>query len=516
MAPTQDQPQFYPSYQVNTLYCLYYILNTFLSCDFACQYRGGSSHRPSSAGTSRSRSQQSRNSSGTTNIYVANSNPQNIASSNAGVFGQQIPSANNRPQSAGAYRSSNNSNSSSISNNQSNQGSYSQSNSNTNRGPVTLGAGYAYPTSAPITQGSNPTSLPNPNSSSNSSNNPSNSSSNILYSYYSNRPKSAGSSRTASSNPASGNVQAASNNSNQSSIHIPSLPATAGATSNNNTNWKTSFKLHYGSNPADNSLPNPNATSDSSQTPFKTPIETTMPSFGTVSVNSTVQASTVNSSATPSAPLQPPPPASSSRPSSASSRIRTAINESQKYGNASGTNVAGSASQNAVVTSKTNADGIIDDDEDGSDFLAGEGGLVDPGLGGGKLGDALGEEGTSMEDFLDHDESEGGRIGSRSQHPEVSIGTATANSNRFSGSTDLRHSSVDSYGLSSQGHSHLTSASGSELDGEIVEIGLSTVPNNFCSIKDAVELRKLIQMTSHARGGIVPSSSAVCIHFFIC
>jgi hypothetical protein len=39
--------------------------------------------------------------------------------------------------------------------------------------------------------------------------------------------------------------------------------------------------------------------------------------------------------------------------------------------------------------------------------------------------------------------------------------------------------------------------------------GLSTIPNQFCTILDAVELKKLLLLSSGSRGGIVPSSSAV-------
>ena len=41
------------------------------------------------------------------------------------------------------------------------------------------------------------------------------------------------------------------------------------------------------------------------------------------------------------------------------------------------------------------------------------------------------------------------------------------------------------------------------------DIGLSTVPNRYCTVRDAIELRKLLQLSKGSRGGIVPSSSAV-------
>ena len=42
-----------------------------------------------------------------------------------------------------------------------------------------------------------------------------------------------------------------------------------------------------------------------------------------------------------------------------------------------------------------------------------------------------------------------------------------------------------------------------------VDIGLSTVPNKYCTVREAIELRKLLLLSKGSRGGIAPSSSAV-------
>jgi serine/threonine protein kinase len=42
-----------------------------------------------------------------------------------------------------------------------------------------------------------------------------------------------------------------------------------------------------------------------------------------------------------------------------------------------------------------------------------------------------------------------------------------------------------------------------------MSVGLSTVPNQFCSAREAIELRKLLLLSNGSRGGIVPSSTAV-------
>ena len=44
---------------------------------------------------------------------------------------------------------------------------------------------------------------------------------------------------------------------------------------------------------------------------------------------------------------------------------------------------------------------------------------------------------------------------------------------------------------------------------EPLHVGLTTVPNQFCSAREALELKKLLVMSKGSRGGIVPSSTAV-------
>jgi 5'-AMP-activated protein kinase catalytic alpha subunit len=42
-----------------------------------------------------------------------------------------------------------------------------------------------------------------------------------------------------------------------------------------------------------------------------------------------------------------------------------------------------------------------------------------------------------------------------------------------------------------------------------VDIGLSTVPNKYCTVREALELKKLLLLSKGSRGGIAPSTSAV-------
>ena len=54
-----------------------------------------------------------------------------------------------------------------------------------------------------------------------------------------------------------------------------------------------------------------------------------------------------------------------------------------------------------------------------------------------------------------------------------------------------------------------TSASLDSLTEELVDIGISTVPNQFCSVRDAVDLKRMLLLTHGVRGGLVPSSTSV-------
>eukprot|EP01035_Chromulina_nebulosa_P020996 gene20996-27209_t len=93
----------------------------------------------------------------------------------------------------------------------------------------------------------------------------------------------------------------------------------------------------------------------------------------------------------------------------------------------------------------------------------------------------------------EYDDDMDGKIFSRS-HPEVST-TTPSQSIDLNGqitNIDIRNSSIDS------------------MNDDNIDLGLSTLPNQFCNKKDASELKKLILFSNnnHA-GGMVPSSSAV-------
>jgi serine/threonine protein kinase len=71
----------------------------------------------------------------------------------------------------------------------------------------------------------------------------------------------------------------------------------------------------------------------------------------------------------------------------------------------------------------------------------------------------------------------------------------------LSSTSQVRNTSMDSF-------SNLSN--GVIIDPEaMLHIGLSTVPNQFCTKQDALELKKLLLLSNGVRGGIVPSSSAV-------
>jgi hypothetical protein len=98
----------------------------------------------------------------------------------------------------------------------------------------------------------------------------------------------------------------------------------------------------------------------------------------------------------------------------------------------------------------------------------------------------------------EEEEMDGKPVDQSRSHPEVSLTTPSASLELAHGSShhggsgvDVRNSSLDSF---SEDH---------------IVVGLSTVPNQFCTKRDAFELRKLLALSSGTRGGIVPSSSAV-------
>ncbi|RZJ75133.1 MAG: hypothetical protein EOO45_06545, partial [Flavobacterium sp.] len=107
----------------------------------------------------------------------------------------------------------------------------------------------------------------------------------------------------------------------------------------------------------------------------------------------------------------------------------------------------------------------------------------------------LGVENMNTDNINKHDDEEmdGKPIDSRS-HPEVSMTTPSASLELANGSSvavDVRNTSLDSFSEDN------------------INIGVSTVPNQFCTKRDALELKKLLVLAAGARGGIVPSSSAV-------
>jgi hypothetical protein len=89
------------------------------------------------------------------------------------------------------------------------------------------------------------------------------------------------------------------------------------------------------------------------------------------------------------------------------------------------------------------------------------------------------------------DEMDGKKIStSRLSAPEVSM-TTPSHSLVIAGDVDARNSSLYTEVYEDQ------------------SVGLSTVPNRFCSVAEAHELKKILLLAKGSRGGIVPSSTAV-------
>jgi serine/threonine protein kinase len=157
-------------------------------------------------------------------------------------------------------------------------------------------------------------------------------------------------------------------------------------------------------------------------------------------------------------------PPSSQRPSSATSRIRNAVPDaSQKY---------------ALPSNEGNV-------EEADMGLDGDNQEAGGGAGGRQI---LNRD---DDDEMDGKPVTGNRSGSR---PEVSTTTPSQSVELQSssvGGVDARSRSVDSVG------------------DDLVDVGISTLPNQFCSCRDALDLRKLLLLSKGSRGGVVPSSTAV-------
>ena len=95
--------------------------------------------------------------------------------------------------------------------------------------------------------------------------------------------------------------------------------------------------------------------------------------------------------------------------------------------------------------------------------------------------------------YEDTDEMDGKKINSsRISYPEVSITTPSQSIElNDTNSIDARNSSVIVENL------------------EEKNIGRSTIPNRFCNVSEAIDLKKLLMLSKGSRGGIVPSSTAV-------
>lgn len=226
-----------------------------------------------------------------------------------------------------------------------------------------------------------------------------------------------------------------------------------------NDHWSTSYKLHYGY-----------AGASGTMTPGSG-MHMGTPSTGmnANSMNSSTGGMQMSSGGiamgaggvaerTNGAPVNAP---SQQRPSSATARIRTAIDHSHKY----------AIQTDSTNGAPTNKELQVEGDADmGLDVEANRELLRD-----------------------DDDEMDGKPLGDSRSHPEVSTTTPSQSLELGANSVgvDIRNGSLDS------------------LTEEIVDIGITTVPNQFCSVRDALELKKLLLMSKGSRGGIVPSSTAV-------
>lgn len=479
-----DTPQFYNSgypYRVHT------------------GYQNSSSQRPSSAGISRSRASSSKTPVGTTNVYVLNNALNNVALSGSGYnIQQQAQQSNNvhthtRPGSANPVSRQSHTISS-----QPNLGFGGPGNQIHNH----HSHGHQIPTSSATTSSSNTATATvtatvitaPPSISINNNNNNTNSSSQPqqYHHHHISRPKSASSgirkADTPSNLPSNHNILNSYNdntpnntnripstnptksldNTQQIYIHAPPISqpqqsnpngaasASAKLTQVGADHWNTSYKLHYGfsTNPT-GTLPPSNPSSSTVSAPNAT----------TATVSPSVN---INTNARPS-----------SSSSSATKRIQQAINDSMKY--------------NALEEGEY-------DDRDMDIAMLGEellGNELDMGL---DAPDVLNGRRILLRGDDDEEEMDGKPVTLSRSHPEVSTATSATPSQ----STELANANANIVYIDGRNSTSIDS-----FVDEDINIGLPTVPNQFCTKRDAIALRQLILMSNTHIGGIAPSSSAV-------
>jgi serine/threonine protein kinase len=227
--------------------------------------------------------------------------------------------------------------------------------------------------------------------------------------------------------------------------------------------WSTSYKLHFSYNKQDES-------GGQGAAPSALYMAAKPTTDKAVGQSANIQKMTLAS--TGGGGQQNPP--KNQRPSSATARIRSAVDNSQKYAVKDPKDMSTSAqtTMSAAQTRELNTD----TQEDGAEGT----GAVNT------------EEGRQMLQRDDEEEMDGKRLDNNSAHPEVSTTTPSQSVELQSvGNVDVRNSSIGSLGE------------------DLVDVGISTVPNQFCSCKDALDLRKLLLLSKGSRGGVVPSSTAV-------
>ena len=196
------------------------------------------------------------------------------------------------------------------------------------------------------------------------------------------------------------------------------------------------------------------------------------------------------------APTQGAAPAPHQRPSSATARIRTAVDNGKRFAVPEGASKDQQKQTQIQTQTKTQVpeqtqaqqqgDGIADaSSNQGSTALGTEG-----------TGGVNTEQGEGRKILVrdEDDEMDGKPMSDSRSRPEVSTTTPSQSIELQSGQSvgvDMRGRSVDT------------------MPDDVIDVGISTLPNQFCSCKDAIDLRKLLLLSKGSRGGVVPSSTAV-------
>jgi hypothetical protein len=112
--------------------------------------------------------------------------------------------------------------------------------------------------------------------------------------------------------------------------------------------------------------------------------------------------------------------------------------------------------------------------------------------------------------LVDDDEMDGKRMTST-----MTLNNHHPNTLSSSASESRSHPEINTPSLTSleqAGTISLTDGRNNSMDSftdEFIDLGIATIPNQFCTVRDAIDLKRMLLLTHGVRGGMVPSATSV-------